>query len=78
MRFRKTIRMHLRRSSRSNFSLVMPDETILWFPSSQHLLDEILDLEAEQEEGDFEGNPTTDALGESSATFKGKDVPKKD
>jgi len=48
------------------------------FPSSQHLLDEILDLEAEQEEGDFEGNPTTDALGESSATFKGKDVPKKD
>lgn len=41
------------------------------FPPPQHLLDEILDLEGDQD------NLAPDAPGESSTTFKGKDVPKK-
>lgn len=47
------------------------------FPPSQHLLDEISDLEAKQGDCNLEGNLTPDAPGESSYTFKGKDVLKK-
>lgn len=36
-----------------------------------------MDLEGDQEEHDLEDNLAPDALGESSATFKGKDVLKK-
>lgn len=48
------------------------------FPHPQHLLDEMSNLEAKQEECDLEGNPAPDASGESSTPFKGKDVPKED
>lgn len=42
----------------------------------RHLLDEISDLEMKQEERDLEDNLTSNAPGESSATFIGKDAPK--
>ncbi|KAB2597356.1 S2-RNase [Pyrus ussuriensis x Pyrus communis] len=48
------------------------------FLPPQYLLDEISDLEAEQEECNIEDNPAPDTPGESSTTFKRKDVPKED
>lgn len=52
------------------------------FPPPQHLLDEMLDLEVgqevEQEERNLENSLAYDAPGESSTTFKEKDVPKED
>lgn len=41
-----------------------------------HLLNEILDLKAEQDESDSSSDPSLNAPGESSTTAKGKEVAK--
>lgn len=47
------------------------------FPPPQHLMGKMSDLEAKQKKCDSENDLAPDAHGESSSTFKRKNVPKK-